>query len=226
MNFGITNSFPSKAPRGFLGVVSCFFLAIAVAVGVAEPSPQDDENADPSAPRFLSPDGRYGLLVRADPEGGERVELIEVATKRSLVVLSDPERPEISSKARLDWSKDSKMVAAYTATRVDGFTDIYGREGDGFVKVKLPKLPELPNPEEPSVEFRKKHKFKFLKWIDTGTLEFVRWLEPGVVELRYSNEVATAGGGSFSAEINATVAIDSKHHDATLKKVTRKESSE
>lgn len=218
--------FPGKA-RWFL-TASWMLALISVTALAAEPPPGSEENSKAAGRRFVSPDGRFGLLVTKQTGGDsseERVELIELATKRSLVVLSDPERPEISSKARLDWSKDSKRVAAYTATRVDGFTTIYAREGDGFVEVKLPKLPDLPNPEEPSAEFRKKHKFKFLKWIDTGSLEFVRWLESGDVELRCSNEVATVGGGGFRAEINATVAIDSKHH-ATLKKVTRKESLE
>src|SRR4051812_21299501 len=225
MEAEMNNFVPGTLRRCVSKIVPSVFLALAVAAFATEPSSQDDEKADPSGARFISPDGRYGMLITGDAEGGDRVALIELATKRSLVVLSDSERPEISSKARLDWSKDSNMVAAYTATRVDGFTEILAREGDGFVKVKLPKLPDLPNPEQPSAEFRKKHKFKFLKWIDTGTLEFVRWLEPGEVELRYSSEVETVGGGGFSAEIKATIAIDSKHH-ATLKKVTRKETLE
>ncbi len=116
-------------------------------------------------------------------------------------------------------------MAAFTGTRVDGSTRIFARQGDGFMEVKLPELPELPNPEEPSAAFRKKHKFKFLKWIDTGSLEFVRWLPSGDVELEYSNEVATEEGKSFRSKINATVAIDSKNH-ATLKKVSREESFE
>ena len=193
----------------------------------AEPSAPDNETADPSAPRFVSPDGKFGLAVTRGTEGEsheDRVELIEVATKRSLVVLSDPEVPERPDKARLDWSTDSKRVAAFTGTRVDGDTQVFVRDGDGFVQVKLPKLPELPNPEEPSAAFRKTHKFKFLKWITTDSVKFVRWLDDGV-ELRAYNEVATAGARVFTAEIKATIAIDSKHH-ATLKKAVRKEGLE
>ena len=97
----------------------------------AEPSSPDDATG-PSAPRFISPDGKFGLIVTRGTAGEsdeDRVELIEVATKRSLVVLSDPERPERADKARLDWSADSKRVAAFTGTRVDGFTRIFVREG-------------------------------------------------------------------------------------------------
>ena len=187
-----------------------------------KPSLQDQE----STPRFISPDGKFGLLITKGPEGAmtDRVELVEMATKRSLVVLSDPERPERADKARLDWSTDSKRVAAFIGTRVDGFTRIFDREGDGFVEVKLPDLPKLPNPEEPSAAFRKTHDFKFLKWITTDSLKFVRWLKDGV-ELRAYNEVATTDGGGFKAEIEATIAINSKHH-ATLKKAVRTESLE
>ena len=136
-----------------------------------------------------------------------------------------PRRPSVPTKRGLIGQKDSKRVAAFTGTRVDGSTRIFAREGDGFADVKLPKLPELPNPEEPSAAFRKKHKFKFLKWITTDSLEFVRWLPSGDVELKYYNEVATKEGGGFRSQINATVAIDSKNH-ATLKKVSREEAVE
>ena len=51
----------------------------------------------------------------------------------------------------------------------------------------------------------------------------VRWLQSGV-ELKYSNEVATEGGGGFSAEIDMNIEIDSKHR-ATIKKIVRKQGS-
>jgi hypothetical protein len=217
----------SEKARRLLAAWICVFALVSLRTLAAEATPTTDGDSDGSGPRFISPDGRYGLLVtkdRADDSMSERVELIELATKRSLVVLNDPEAPERSDKARLDWSKDSKRVAAFTGTRVDGSTSILVREGDGFAAVKLPKLPELPNPEE-SAAFRKKHKFKFLKWINTGSLEFVRWLPSGDVELKYYNLVATKEGGGFRSEINATVAIDSKNR-ATLKKVSREETLE
>jgi hypothetical protein len=215
------NTFVLTNARGrLLNILVPVLLALALSAH-GEESPQTNEKVETAGAKFISPDGKYGLLLADE----DRVELIEVASKHPLVLLSDPESPEIPSKARLDWSKDSKKVAAYTATRVDGFTRFFIREGDGFVEVKLPDLPDLPNPEEPSAEFRKKHKFEFLKWIDAGTLKFVRWLDSGDLQVQSYNEVATVGGKVFRAEINATIAIDSKGH-ATLKKVARKESLE
>lgn len=221
------SSGPKRRSR-LRAVVTSLLVGAIVSGFAAERSRAEDEDADPGAPRFISPDGKYGLLVTSDAEGdpqNDRVELIELATKRSLIVLSDPESPELSREARLDWSKDSKRVAAYTATRVSGFTRIFSREGDAFVEVKLPKLPDLPNLERPSAAFRKKHKFKFLKWITTDTLEFVRWLDSGDLELQAYNEAATEDGGGFRAQINLTLAIDSKHR-ATLKRAVREEGHE
>jgi hypothetical protein len=217
----------SEKARRLLAAWTCVFGLISLTALAEETASAPDEDSDGSGPRFVSPDGKYGLLVtdRAGDSMSDRVELIELATKRLLVVLNDPEAPERSDKARLDWSKDSKRVAAFTGTRVDGSVSILVRDGDGFAHVKLPKLPELPNPEEPSAAFRKKHKFKFLKWITTDSLEFVRWLPSGDVELKYYNEVATKEGGGFRSQINVTVAIDAKNH-ATLKKVSREESLE
>ena len=93
------------------------------------------------------------------------------------------------------------------------------------MEVKLPKLPDLPDLERPSAAFRKKHKFKFLKWITTDTLEFVRWLDSGDLEVQAYNEAATEDGGGFRAQINLTLAIDAKHR-ATLKRAVREERHE
>ena len=205
------------------------FVAFTLSAFAAEPSPQDQKNDGDAGTRFPSPDGRYGLLVTKDPQGEsykDRVELVELATKRPLVLLSDPEAfGDRSEDARLDWFADSQSVAAYTGGRRGGITRIFVREGKGFAEVKLPKLPDLPELEKPSPAFVKKHKFKFLKWINTGSLEFVRWLKSGDVEVRTFNEIETVGAGIFRAQINATVVIDSQHR-ATLKNVVKKEEFE
>jgi hypothetical protein len=225
MNPELNKLFPLTARRSFVAVFG--FLAMALSALAAEPSSEnDDENSDLSRPRFISPDGRYGLLVTEETKGDlheDRVALIEVATKRSLAVLNDPEAPERPDKARLDWSKDSELVAAYTATKVDGFTRIFAREGDNFVEVKLPNLPKLPDPESDHA-FAKKKKFEFLKWIDPGSLEFVRWLKSGV-ELKQYNEVETEDGRVFRTQNDITIEIDSKHR-ATLKNVVKKQGFE
>lgn len=88
--------------------------------------------------------------------------------------------------------------------------------------MKLPKMPDL---EEATAAFRKTHKFKILKWINTGSVEFVSWLKSGDLELKAYNEIETVGDGIFSAEVTATIAIDAKHH-ATLKSVVKKEGFE
>ncbi|MEP6955314.1 MAG: hypothetical protein ABI883_00695 [Chthoniobacterales bacterium] len=223
-----------------------FLTVINLNVSAAEPSPQgwekavqdaekaagDWKEAGASGMRYRSPDGRYGLRVTDEPEslapgalrGNDRVELIELATKRALVLLSDhdPEAgPEQSGDARLDWSADSQRVAAYTGGKHEGQTRIFVRDGDGFVEVKLPELPELP--EKPSPAFAKKHKFKSLKTGVNDKLVFVRWSETGDLELKLYNFFPAVGPGpGLGWEINLTVAIDSKHQ-AKLKNVVKKE---
>jgi|GEM_PF-1291071 len=201
--------------------VGSALIALTVIFSAAQLSAQSKAEAEPP---FRSPDGRYELQItkREKDTDVDRVEVIEVATRRPLVLLSDPEAyGDRSENARLDWSADSKRVAAYTGGRHEGTVRLFVLDGDQFAEVKLPKLPDLP--EKPSAAFARKHKFKFLKYITTGELEFVRWLKSGDVELRLNNLFAAAGGApSLGWEITMTVAIDAKHH-ATLKNVVKKE---
>ncbi len=71
-------------------VSASVFLALTLSASAAEPS--DEYEEEWLRPRFLSPDHRYALLVTEDPGGDsekDRVELIELATKRVLVPLRD-----------------------------------------------------------------------------------------------------------------------------------------
>lgn len=75
--------------KAFISV--CF--AIALSALAAEPFSQGDEVADSDGPRFTSPDGRYAMLVTEDPGGNsgkDRVQLMELSTKRVLTELREP----------------------------------------------------------------------------------------------------------------------------------------
>ncbi len=78
----------SEKARRLPAAWSCVLTLIVLRALAAEAAPASDGDPDGSGPRFVSPDGRYGLLVTTDPAGdsaSDRVELIELATKRSLV---------------------------------------------------------------------------------------------------------------------------------------------
>ncbi len=202
-------------------IFSPLFLAIALSAFAAEPTQENDESAD--GPRFPSPDGHYALLVTEDAAGNsdaDRVELIELATKRVLLVLRDAgDEYNVSTKAKLDWSADSQLVAAYAGWKRGGTTRLFMREGDGFSEVKLPELPNLP--DEPSPAIAKQNKEGFPRAITIGDLAFVRWLKSGGVVLRLNN---CWGGesGTWGWDITVTIEIDSQRQ-ATIKKVEKKE---
>ncbi len=78
----------SEKARRLLAAWTCLFALVSLAALAAEAAAETDEDSDGSGPKFISPDGKYGLLVSKDPSGdsmSDRVELIEVAMKRSLV---------------------------------------------------------------------------------------------------------------------------------------------
>ncbi|MEO7723531.1 MAG: hypothetical protein ABIU29_02395, partial [Chthoniobacterales bacterium] len=75
--------------KAFISV--CF--ATALSAFAAEPLSQGDEGADLDGPRFTSPYSRYAMLVTEDPGGNsekDRVQLIELSTKRVLTELREP----------------------------------------------------------------------------------------------------------------------------------------
>jgi hypothetical protein len=208
-------------------LVKAFLLVLLGAVwsAVAAEPPQATEDSEASAPRFPSPDGRYAMLVTEDP-GGEsqkdRVELIELPTKRVLALLSDPEdETENSRSAKLQWSADSRRVAAYTGFKRGGATRIFVRDGDGFTEVKLPALPDLP--DEPSAAIMKKNPEGFSRAITIRSLDFVRWLKSGVVLQLYN----CWGGlnGTWGWHITITIDVDAQGR-ATIRKVAKRETVE
>lgn len=199
-------------------------MAFAVSAYGAEPTQENAESSDDSQVRSPSPDGRYALLATRDPNDEvekERIELIELPTKRVLLVLSKPEyMPEFATRdATLHWSKDSQRVAFSRGGRRGGTTAIFARDGQGFVEVKLPDLPDLS--DQPGPAFAKKHKEGFSRGITIRDLSFVRWLKSGNPVLELSN-CWGGSSGTWGWHITFTVAVDS-HRKATLKDVVKKE---
>ena len=209
-----------KASRMLPKTFPSVFLALTLSAFAAEPSDENEEEW--LRPRFLSPDHRYALLVTEDPGGDsekDRVELIELTTKRVLVPLRDAgDEYNVPMKAKLDWSADSQRVAAYAGWKRGGTTRLFMGEGDGFSEVKLPELPDLP--EEPSPAIAEKNKEGFTRAITIGDLSFVRWLKSGAV-LELHN---CWGGksGNWGWHITVSVDIDSQRK-ATIKNVVKKE---
>lgn len=190
-------------------LASLALLALAFAAIGAEPLEEYDGDRAGRKTRYPSPDGRYCLLITYDEEPeNDRVEIIEKASQRVVALLSDPDgSTDSSSSARLEWSADSKRVAAYTGGRRGGSTRIFARIGTDLQEVKLPDLPDLP--DGPSAAAVKKHQWKFVKVITISELSFVRWLKGGGVVLEASNfNSGTTGTMGWNYEY--TINIDGK----------------
>jgi hypothetical protein len=203
-------------------VFTSVFVGFILSFSAVDLPAQDAETDNTSQPRFPSPNGRYGMLLTEDPSGDAektRIELVELATKRVLAELREEDDwPDAATNANLEWSKDSTRVAAYKGGRRGGTTRLFVREGDGFVEVKLPELPVLP--DEESAEVRKKHPGGFGHAITIRDLDFVRWLKSGVIlDLRNCWSGPT---GSVRHNIRMTFEIDAQHK-ARITSVERKE---
>jgi hypothetical protein len=196
-------------------------LLLVALTATAEPLEEYDGDRSGKKTRFPSPDGCYCLLITYDEEPDkDRVEIIERDTQRVMALLSDPDGSlDRSSDARLEWSPDSKRVAAYTGGRRGGSTQIFVRIGRDLKEVKLPKLPALP--DKPSAAAVKKHKWEFVKVITVYELSFVRWLKGGglVLEASNSNSGTT---GTLGWTYEYTINIDDKGN-ARLSSVNKSE---
>lgn len=207
-----------------LKTFASIFLALTLSVFAAEPSPPNEESFEDSKTGAPSPDGRYAMRATRDADDEmekELIELIELPTKRVLVVLSDPKyMPAFPTRdATLHWSTDSQRVAFYRSGRRGGTAAIFARDGDGFTKVQLPDLPDLPDEASPAMA--KKHKEGFPRGITIRDLSFIRWLDSGGVVLELSN-CWGGSSGTWGWHITITIEIDS-HRRATIKKVEKKE---
>jgi hypothetical protein len=200
-------------------------MLAALTLPLAAADPAEAKEDGDHLIKYPSPDGQYALRIPSDPgleEKDDLVELVQVADKKVLLKLNDPDDSTSRSRdAKLDWSADSQRVAAYTGGRRGGSTRLFRRDGDRWVEVKLPELPSLP--EEPSAALRKKHKLKgnFPRAITVGDLRFIRWEKTGVV-LEWQDAWGGAEG-TVSKSITITLEIDARGV-AKIKKTTTQES--
>jgi hypothetical protein len=211
---------PSLRIHRFCGVAIALVLAVLSFATAPTRAQEDNDDADIA---FPSPNKRYALSLKNETRGNEvvdRVEIIELATKRPVARLDDPEDgTAIAERTRLDWSPDSKRVAAYTGGFRGGSTRIFVEKDQGLTEVRLPELPDLP--EGPSKEVAKKHKEGFPIPGTVSALTFARWTDAGVV-LNLGNFWKSRQGFSLCWDIEIVLAIDAKNR-AKIVKTTKKE---
>ena len=66
-----------------------------------------------------SPDGKFGMLLTAEEEGGVKIQLIEVSSRKTVLDLAESGAPH-AKDCKLLWAPDSQRVAFYEAVHRGG----------------------------------------------------------------------------------------------------------
>jgi hypothetical protein len=155
-------------------VLRCFapsILGTALAVHAA------DEKKSAEVLRAHSPDKKFAMRIICDPEYADADEIPGTAI-HSIALVRLPEKQEAAPLASEDgieplwdptlaWSADSQWCAFYSSTHRVGYTTVFRRNGERFVR--LPGSDDLSVPA--GDDTRNEH------------ISPVRWLKPGVLLL-------------------------------------------
>ena len=183
-----------------------FFLigVIALSVDLYSSSLADDQIKD------ASPDGKFGMLLTAKEEGGVKIQLIEVSSRK--VVLDLGEIGHFGPHAedwKILWAPDSKHFAFYEPNRRGGDTTVYFRNESGFGPVSLPQLPSCAVPAQKSG----KGTSKYLE----SNIQPKEWLKSGALVVIDDEGWELVDGNSRWCTQTVTIAFDAKHHASVLR---------
>src|SRR5437899_12397995 len=116
----------------------------------------DDQITDAST------DGKFGMLPTAEEEGGVKIQLIEVSSRKVVLDLAESGAPH-AKDCKLLWAPDSQRVAFYEAVHRGGDTTVYFRNDTGFTESPLPELSGCPTAAEKK-ELKAKGVLKFIEY--------------------------------------------------------------
>jgi len=166
-----------------------------------------------------SPDGKFGMLLTAKEEGGVKIQLIEVSSRKVVLDLAESGAPH-AKDCKLLWAPDSQRVAFYEAVHRGGDTTVYFRNDTGFTESPLPELSGCATTAQK----------KELK--DKGVLKFIEynampkeWLKSGALVIVDDQGWETNDGNLRGCTQTVTVGFDAKHKASVLR-VTGKKSKE
>ena len=194
------------------------FLTIAL-VALATNSPSwlraDDQIKD------TSPDGKFAMLLTQPEEGGVKIQLIEVSSRKAVLDLAEIGHfgPHAEDWEIL-WAPDSKRFAFYEPNRRGGDTTVYLRNESGFTESPLPELDDCATAAQ-----KKELKAKGLnKSIENDTVP-KEWLKSGALVVVNDQGWQTNGGPLRGCTQTVTIGFDAKHK-ASVVRVAGKESKE
>jgi len=166
-----------------------------------------------------SPDGKFGMLLTAKEEGGVKIQLIEVSSRKVVLDLAESGAPH-AKDCKLLWAPDSQRVAFYEAVHRGGDTTVYFRNDTGFTESPLPELSGCATAAQKK-ELKAKGVLKFIEYNAMPK----EWLKSGALVIVDDQGWETNDGNPRGCTQTVTIGFDAKHK-ASVVRVAGKESKE
>jgi len=166
-----------------------------------------------------SPDGKFGMLLTAKEEGGVKIQLIEVSSRKVVLDLAESGAPH-AKDCKLLWAPDSQRVAFYEAVHRGGDTTVYFRNDTGFTESPLPELSGCATAAQKK-ELKAKGVLKFIEYNAMPK----EWLKSGALVIVDDQGWETNDGNLRGCTQTVTIGFDAKHK-ASVVRVAGKESKE
>ena len=179
------------------------------AVHLSSAAEADDQIKD------ASPDGKFGMLLTAKEEGGVKIQLIEVSSRKVVLDLAESGAPH-AKDCKLLWAPDSQRVAFYEAHHRGGDTTVYFRNDTGFTESPLPELGGCATAAQKK-ELKAKGVLKFIEYNAVPK----EWLKSGALVIVDDQGWETMDGELRGCTQTVTIAFDAKHK-ASVQRVTGK----
>jgi len=191
--------FDQIAVKTLLLLASLFF-----ATCFCPPIRADDQIKD------ASPDGKFGMLLTAKEEGGVKIQLIEVSSRKVVLDLAESGAPH-AKDCKLLWAPDSQRVAFYEAVHRGGDTTVYFRNDTGFTESPLPELSGCATAAQKK-ELKAKGVLKFIEYNAMPK----EWLKSGALVIVDDQGWETNDGNLRGCTQTVTVGFDAKHKASVL----------
>ena len=166
-----------------------------------------------------SPDGKFGMLLTAEEEGGVKIQLIELSSRKVVLDLAESGAPH-AKDCKLLWAPDSQRVAFYEAVHRGGDTTVYFRNDTGFTESPLPELSGCATAAQKK-ELKTKGVLKFIEYNAMPK----EWLKSGALVIVDDQGWETNDGNLRGCTQTVTIGFDAKHK-ASVVQVAGKESKE
>ncbi len=163
-----------------------------------------------------SPDGKFGMLLTAEQEGGVKIQLIELSSRKVVLDLAESGAPH-AKDCKLLWTSDSQRVAFYEAVHRGGETTVYFRNDSGFTESPVPELGGCATAAQKK-ELKAKGVLKFIEYNAVPK----EWLKSGALVIVDDQGWETMDGESRGCTQTVTIGFDAKHKASVLRVADKK----